>query len=162
MKKNNKLYLTESEFKNLIKESVKRILSESNKMPLIRESHNFSVDWYDIDTSDYPDLEEYLEDAELPDTISVDITFDEDEGDPGDYWTAPVHPSATIEDLDIDVNGAFRKIMPSDLYSKFISCVSDSIYRNSSDYEEQRLNDMKDEQYDYIDYDDNDDLYYDE
>jgi hypothetical protein len=139
MNRKKTIRLTESEFKNIIKESVKYIIENYNRNDILKESETFDVDLSDIDSSSYPELDEFLQDAKMPDTIKVDMDFDIDYGDEGDYWTAPTGSSCRLIDYHIDSYGDFKQYVPEELYNEFIECVGDSIERNSSYYEEEVL-----------------------
>ena len=144
--------LTESEFKTIIKESISTILENINDKKLLKESEIINVDLYDIDTSDYPELDEYLQDANIPDSISVEMMFDENESDNGDYYTPSTSAYFSLYDYNIDINGEFKKYLPEELYDSFINCVSELIERNKSAYEEEALENHNLSFSDYGDY----------
>lgn len=134
--------LSENEFKNLIKESIIQILENTKNNNLLKESYydedlEIEYDYFYVEWENYPELNEFLEEInyDIP-NVTVDMFFNIDEGDNGDYWTAPVYGGANLIDCKIDVDGKLKKIIPSNLYDNFIKAVQSSIYNNSEEWEE--------------------------
>ena len=132
--------ITESELKNIIKESVKTILKEqSNIKKIIKESSKdteiFDIDLFRIDFTN-PELEEFFDENDIPESVSVGMKFDYDSYDSGDYYTAPYGGHATLTDYVVDYYGKFKKILPPELYKSFIYDVNTYIENHNTDFEE--------------------------
>ena len=140
MKRKNIIRLTESELKTLISESVKNILKESGIRKINESSgisKNFDVDLYYVEISN-PELDEYLSELEtLPETVSVLMNFNEEPYDAGDYYTAPSGGYFELENYEIDTDGAFKRIIPQNLYQSFIQDVASYIDSHANEFESQ-------------------------
>lgn len=141
--------ITESELKNIIKESVKRILKEkSNFKKIIKESSKgtkiFYIELFHIDFTN-PELEEFFDENDIPESVSVNMKFDYHSYDSGDYYTAPSGGYATLTNYVVDYDGKFKKILPPELYKSFIHDVNTYIEKYSTEFEEDMSVDESDE-----------------
>lgn len=129
--KRNVIRLNESELKAFIKEAVHNIISEAS---------NNNWDRYmsiDIGYIDYDDeeLEEFFDNIEeCPDSVEVGFDYDIDPYDPGDYWTPPSGGGAELTDYELDVDNAFKGIMPEELYQRFLGYVDKAFSNQIDDY----------------------------
>jgi hypothetical protein len=143
MKKNNTIRLTESEFKSLIKESVKQVLNcnlkncSLIKEEIIHKSDNeFILLAYDIDYSDNPKLKQFFDNAPegIEDFMDVDIIsyYETYEGRPGNYATyeEPIPASYEIYDYDYKINQELKNFMDDDIYNEFNKYIDDYISSN--------------------------------
>lgn len=131
--------LTESELKNIIKESVKKVLNETKHL---HESFNDSeyikdeIELWELDLSE--EVSDFLEDynGKEYDTVSVEVEVINEPYNSGDYWTPP-SGGVRFSDCKVDTDGKFKAILPDKLYDDFTSAVYDCVYSHSEDYEEQ-------------------------
>ena len=132
--------ITESELKNIIKESVKTILKEQSSIKKIikessKETKIFDIDLFHIDFTN-PELEEFFDENDIPESVSVGMRFDSNSYDSGDYYTPESGGYVTLTDYVVDYDGEFKKILPPELYKSFIHDVNTYIEKYSDDFEE--------------------------
>lgn len=141
--KKNIIRLTESELKTMIKEAVTKIITESpfyRKPPV--QNDIIEVELMDLEFSN-PKLDEFFEDAQCPETVSVRVEYTVEPIDHGDYWTPPSGGEVEIENMEVDYDGVFKGIIPADLYQSFVSEVQSYVNNNWDRYSENY------EEYDY-------------
>ena len=138
--KKNIIRLTESELKNLIRESVKSIIAEANGY----NTEDISVDlcYVDFDSEELGDFLDSLD--EYPDQVSCELEYSIEEYDRGDYWTPPSGGYAEIVDWSVDTDGVFKSILPPELYEIFVQSVSSYISDNTDSFAEKIYEDYDD------------------
>lgn len=124
--------LTESDLRQVIKESVTKILNESYcNTKCIEDEINIS------DTNGSDILFDYLYENDITDDIvSVNIYVDNEPYDAGDYYTPP-SGGASYSHCEVDVDGKFKQILPDEIYSELVSAVEEYIDRHSDEYVEE-------------------------
>jgi hypothetical protein len=144
--KKNIVRLTESELKTMIKEAVTKIIKESSCY-----SDTVEVELYYLEFSN-PQLDEFFEDANCPESVSVEIKYDIEPYDEGDYWTPPSGGDVNIYSFNIDIDGKFKEIIPAELYDSFVQDVETYLNEHSDDYCEQLYDSYENYEPDYEDY----------
>ena len=143
--------LTESDLHNIIKESVNRILNESDS----NSEEYIMVDVYDVDFKDER-ITDFLDDNQdkgLP-KVSVKLEYDIVPYDEGDYYTPPGGGYASIVSCEPDYNNQFKNIIPQELYQSFIEGIESHVYSHSDEYESQLYDDYINYELDYGKYGD--------
>ena len=145
--KKNIIRLTESELRSMIKEAVTKIIKESSY-----NSYDVEVDMYYIVDYCTPQLDDFFEEADCPETVSVELVYEIEPYDAGDYYTPPSGGDANIYDYRIDTDGKFKSILPPELYDSFIKSVESYLDNNLDEYREKIYDDYDDDEPDYEDY----------
>ena len=145
--KKNIIRLTESELRSMIKEAVTKMITESSG-----DIYYADVDMYDVSNYCTPQLDDFFEEADCPETVSVELVYEIEPYDAGDYYTPPSGGNANIYDYRIDTDGKFKSILPPELYDEFIQAVKKCIEDNIYDYHEKIYNDYDNYEPDYEDY----------
>lgn len=139
----NIIRLTESELKTMIKEVVTKIIKEASY-----STDTIEVELYYLDFTD-PKLDEFFEDAECPENVLVELQYDIEPYDGGDYWTPPSGGYANIYGYNIDCDNTFKKIIPPELYNSFLQSVEDYLNKNCDEYSERLYDDYSNYEPDY-------------
>jgi hypothetical protein len=144
----NIIYLTESEIKTMISEQVAKILKERRNY----STREVEIELYEIDFPD--ELMDFFEehDEEIPSLITVELEYEIEPYDSGDYWTPPSGGYCNIIDANIDTDGEYKGLIPPELYPAFIQSINEYIDNHLDTYSE--------EIYDYYDSYEPDEDYY--
>ena len=145
--KKNIIRLTESELRSMIKEAVTKMITESSE-----SIYYADVDMYDVSNYCTPQLDDFFEEADCPETVSVELVYEIEPYDAGDYYTPPSGGDANIYDYRIDTDGKFKSILPPELYDSFIKSVESYLDNNLDEYREKIYDDYDDDEPDYEDY----------
>lgn len=132
--------LTESELKTMIKEAVNKIIAESplyRKPPVQEDIIKVNLMYLELSN---PQLEEFFENTDCPETVSVRVEYTVEPIDHGDYWTPPSGGEVEMVNMEVDYDNVFKNIIPTELYQSFVSEVQSYINNNwdryLEDYEE--------------------------
>lgn len=149
--------LTESEFKSLITESVKKIIREAyGQKPSGGGfySHDVSVDVMEI-TFDNPNLQQFFNEnvESLPNNgeVKCEIGANFEPGFRGDYDNPPYGSTLSLDEWAVDTDSAFKtyfeEVGMSELYEEFV--------REVEYYLDENIDDLVDEKH----FRSNDDIY---
>jgi hypothetical protein len=145
MNRKNVIRLTESEFKNLISETVKNIVESYSNDYFLNENIEYNgngefVIFIDnLDYSNHPELEKYflsisdkLEENYNLMVINVKVYYDTYKGRHGNYATyeEPIAPSYDIIDYDYEINPELKNMMDTEIYNSFNKFIDEYIYNN--------------------------------
>lgn len=132
--KKNVIRLTETEFKKLIKESVKQTLNEINEKKYLHESYNsyetlnIIVDLSEVDLNEI--ISETLFENGINDNeVNVTLYFENTPNDRGGSGLLYV-------ECDVDTDNKFKGVLSNELYDEFVEAVSNYVEYNSDDYAE--------------------------
>lgn len=131
MNRKNVIHLTESEFKHMITETVKKIFESYGNG---ERTERFDLNLADVDMFENQELEEYFEDNNTPDTVYVSLTVYEEPYDSGDYFTPPSGGERSFENCEVDIDGKFKRLLPENLYHIFISEIVSYLESNYDEY----------------------------
>lgn len=118
---------------------------------IIKESSNitrdFDIDLYYVEITN-PELDEYLAELDLPETIAVSMSFYEEPYDKGDYYTPPSGGYVELGNYEIDTDGVFKKLIAPEYYQAFIQDVASYIDSHSEKFETE-VTEEDEPEYDY-------------